>query len=310
MLLQLWSEFMPKTILVTGGTVFVSKYVAQYFAAKGDRVYVLNRNTRPQPEQTILIEADRHQLGNQLKNYHFDAVIDVTAYTRADIAALCDALGEFGQYIMISSSAVYPEGNPQPFTEEQAVGPNCFWGKYGTDKIEAEQELQKRVPDSYILRPPYLYGPMNDVYRESFVFDCARLGRKFYLPRDGEMQLQFFYIEDLCKCIDGILEQKPKERIYNVGNPDIITVKDWVKLCYEIAGRPCELVPVHKDIEQREYFSFYDYEYQLDVSKQKILLSKTKPLKDGLTEAYLWYEAHVNEIGRKPYIQYIDANLI
>ena len=55
-----------KNILVTGGTVFVSKYIAEYFAGQGNRVYVLNRNTRPQPENTILIEADRHNLGENM----------------------------------------------------------------------------------------------------------------------------------------------------------------------------------------------------------------------------------------------------
>ena len=46
-------------ILVTGGTVFVSKYMAQYYVNKGDEDYVLNRNSRPQVEGVHLIEADR-----------------------------------------------------------------------------------------------------------------------------------------------------------------------------------------------------------------------------------------------------------
>ena len=37
-----------KKILVTGGTTFVSKYVADYFVNAGYEVYVLNRNTKPQ----------------------------------------------------------------------------------------------------------------------------------------------------------------------------------------------------------------------------------------------------------------------
>ena len=96
---------------------------------------------------------------------------------------------------MLSSSAVYPEYEPQPFKEELPLAENKFWGKYGTDKIAAEQELQKRVPDAYILRPPYLYGEMNNVYREAFVFECAMRDRNFYLPKDGSMQLQFFHVE-------------------------------------------------------------------------------------------------------------------
>lgn len=65
---------------MTGGTVFVSKYIARYFAGLGADVVVLNRNTKQQLEGVTVIEADRHALGNVLDGQHFDAVIDVTAY--------------------------------------------------------------------------------------------------------------------------------------------------------------------------------------------------------------------------------------
>ena len=299
-----------RKILVTGGTVFVSKYVAAYYARKGDEVYVLNRNTKQQPENTILIEADRHELGDKLKNYKFDVVLDITAYTGADVISLCDALGDFGTYIMISSSAVYPESNSQPFTEEQILGENKFWGMYGTNKIDAETELLKRVPDAYILRPPYLYGVMNNVYREAFVFDCAMANRTFYLPKDGSMPLQFFDVEDLCRFMDVLLEKKPKEHIFNVGNPESISIREWVKLCYEVVGSECNMISVEKDIEQRNYFSFYDYPYELDVSRQNELMSETKPLKEGLREAYEWYRNNVDEVRKKPLMEYIDENLV
>ena len=35
-----------KKVLVTGGTIFVSRYIAEYYVAKGYEVYVLNRNSR------------------------------------------------------------------------------------------------------------------------------------------------------------------------------------------------------------------------------------------------------------------------
>lgn len=298
-----------RKILVTGGTVFVSKYVAEYYAGCGDEVYVLNRNTKKQPDNTTLIEADRMQLGDRLKDYRFDAVLDITAYKREDISALCEALGDFGTYIMISSSAVYPETLPQPFTEDMAVGENCFWGAYGTDKIAAEQELLERVPEAYILRPPYLYGPGNDVYREAFVFDCAMAKREFYLPKEGELPLQFFHVKDLCRFMDCILEKKPSQHIFNVGNPECVSVREWVQLCYETVGEPCRMRPVHEEINQRKYLSFYDYAYRLDVSKQTELLSDTKPLKEGLKEAYDWYREHQQEVEKRDYMGYIDAHL-
>lgn len=126
-----------KKVLVTGGTVFVSKYTAEYFLRYGYEVYVLNRNTKPQVEGVKLIEADRHALGDKLKDIHFDAVLDITAYDGEDIIDLYNALGSFDRYIFISTSAVYPETEARPFTEETRVGENILWGKYGTNKIAA-----------------------------------------------------------------------------------------------------------------------------------------------------------------------------
>lgn len=298
-----------RKILVTGGTVFVSKYVAGYYVEKGDEVYVLNRNNRAQTEGVHLIEADRHDLGEVLKAYDFDVVLDVTAYTAADVTDLLEGLGNFKDYILISSSAVYPETNPQPFTEEQPLMKNRFWGKYGTDKIDAEKALLSQVSNAYILRPPYLYGPMNNVYREAFVFECALRNNQFYLPGQGKMGLQFFYIRDLCRMIDAILEKKPETHIFNVGNEEMVSIYDWAKLCYEIVGAPFEVVHVNEEIEQRNYFSFYNYEYQLDVSRQKELLLETTDLKEGLREAFKWYQNHKDEVNVKDYFGYISREL-
>ena len=44
-----------KKVLVTGGTIFVSRYIAEYYVAKGYEVYVLNRNSREQSKGVKLI---------------------------------------------------------------------------------------------------------------------------------------------------------------------------------------------------------------------------------------------------------------
>ena len=296
-----------KKILVTGGTVFVSRYIAEYYVEKGHDVYVLNRNSREQSKGVTLIQADRHNLGDALRGYCFDIVID-TAYSADDVEKLLKALGSWKDYILISSSAVYPEYAPQPFKEDTILGVNKYWGKYGTDKIEAETMLLKRNPNAYIVRPPYLYGPMNNVYREAFVFDCALADRKFYLPKDGEMKLQFFHIHDLCRFIDILLENRPEQHVFNVGNRSAVSIREWVELCYQVVGKNVEFVNVHKDIEQRNYFSFHDYEYYLDVSKQYKLMEDVKPLKEGLNEALERYMNHSDKVNKKDFLDYIDNN--
>lgn len=296
-------------ILVTGGTVFASRYTAEYFA-QNHEVYVLNRNTRPQSNGVTLINADRHALGDALKGYEFDAVIDVTAYNEADVRDLLDGLGGFKDYILISSSAVYPETLPQPFREDMQVGANSVWGDYGTNKIAAEKYLQSRVPNAYIIRPPYLYGKMNNLYREAFVFECAERDMPFFVPYSGEMQLQFFDIEDMCRFIAILLKTHPERRVFNVGNPETVSVREWARLCYEVLGKEPEIRNVLFRINQREYFPFYDYEYKFDVSAMSALMPEVKPLSQGLREAYEWFSENRELVIKKPLFEYIENNLM
>ncbi len=297
-----------KRILVTGGTVFVSKYVAKYFQSKNNEVYVLNRGTKEQIENVKLVCADRNNLGNCLKQYSFDVIIDVCGYNQKDIKNLLDAIGEFKDYIFVSSSAVYPERNMQPFSETQGVGVNTIWGKYGTGKIEAEEYLLSKVHNAYILRPPYLYGPMQNLYREPFVFECALKNRKFYIPKDGKMKLQFYHVDDLCKMIEKILEKHPNEHIFNVGNTNLVDVNTFVELCYKVIGTPLEKIYITNHNNQREYFSFYDYEYSLDVSRQNELLANQKDLFEGLKESYEWFKDNSDEVVKKGFINFIQQN--
>ena len=295
-------------ILVTGGTTFVSKAIAEYFS-KDNNVYVLNRNTKKQLNNVTLIENDRSNLGDKLKGYSFDVVIDVTSYNKNDVENLVNALNNINEYIFISSSAIYPEDLPQPFKEEYSGGYNSIWKDYGINKLEAEQYLKENIKQAYIIRPSYLYGPYNNIYREAFIFDCAMNDRTFYIPNDGEMKLQFFYIYDLCRFIEKLIELKPKDKVYNVGNEQSISIYDWVKQCYKVVEKELDIVNVKKEYNQRDYFPFYDYEYKLDITKQKEILPNTIDLYDGLKESYNWYKDNQDEVKKKSYFDFINNNL-
>ena len=264
-----------KKFLLTGGTTFVSKYTAEYFVKKGYDVTVLNRGSRPQVSGVTHINCDRTQLGDLLRGKHFDAILDITAYT-----------------------------------EEQDCGRNSIWGDYGTNKLQAEEYLRENVPNAYMLRPPYFYGKYENLYREGFVFDCAMRDRPFYLPGDGSMKLQFFHVRDLCRFVEILLEKHPERKVFNVGNPETVTVKEWAELCYRIAGKTPRFVSVDRSVFQRNYFCFHDYEYVLDVSRQSALMPDTMPLEQGLKEEFEWFRDNPDSVYRRnPYMEYIDSNL-
>lgn len=294
-------------ILVTGGTVFVSKYMAEYFVKHGHDVYVLNRNTKPQTIGTSLIQADRNNLGCKLKNINFDAVVDVNAYNAQDVNNLLDALDGFNSYVLISSSAVYPETEKQPFTENTKRSVNKFWGDYGLGKIEAENALTKRVKNAYIIRPPYIYGEYNNVYREAFVFDCADNDLPFYIP-ESDIKLQFIHVHDVCRFAEILITEKPRNNIYNVG-AQTVSITEWVNACYAAAGKTSKLIYVNKKIEQRNYFPFYAYSCELDCTLANLLMPNVIDLNNGLKRAYAQYITDKSLVRRKDYINYIENNL-
>ena len=296
-------------VLITGGTTFVSRYTAEHFVALGDDVTVLNRGSRSQPDGVTLIKADKTALGDILQGKYYDVILDITAYTKEHVQCLVESGVRFNDYVLISSSAVYPETNIRPFTEEQECGANSIWGPYGTNKLEAERYIQEHVPNAYILRPPYLYGVYQNVYREAFPFDCAVQDRPFFIPGNGAMKMQFFNVSDLCRFIEIILDKHPEQKIFNVGNPETVTVKKWVEMCYDAAGKKPTLVSVDKSVNQREYFCFHDYDYELDVTKQTALMPDTRPLEEGIKEELEYYKDHFDSIyGRRPYTKFIDEN--
>ena len=106
-----------------------------------------------------------------------------------------------------------------------------------------------------------------------------------------------------------LLEKQPKQRVFNVGNPESVSVLEWVELCCKTLGKTPEFRFVERDIEQRSYFPFYDYEYFLGVEKMLELMPETKPLEEGLKQSYAWFKDNRGEVRRKNYFEFIDKNL-
>lgn len=297
-------------ILVTGGSVFVSRAVAEWFTLRGERVFVLNRGSRPNPDGTQLIRADRHNPGDVLKSYCFDAVLDMTAYTGADVRQLTDALGDFGCYILLSSSAVYPETLPQPFRTSQQTGFNSHWGDYGAGKIEAEETILRTVKDAYIIRPPYLCGRGNNLYREAFIFECAEAGIPVCLPEGIDLQLQFCDISELCRLIEALIVREPNTHILNVGAPDTVSAEEWARICFLAAGRKPDIRYVSSDAPLRSCFPFRNYNYLLDVSETLPISPYQTALADSVADGFAYWKHHPGEVIRRPYIDYIMTHYL
>lgn len=292
-------------ILVLGGTTFVSWYVVKRLAENGHDVTTVTRGTKKGIHGVRVSEcyADRHDI-NQMKpilnHIEFDYLIDISGYTETDVEIVyqCIADRKIRNYIFISSSAVYRESNILPIKESFETGENGVWAKYGTDKLAAEKFLMKMNRENNlpvtILRPPYIYGEGNNVYREAFIFDRLRDNLPIIVPDNGETLVQFIHIEDLYTTILRLLENGVTGEIFNVGNNSPISFYNWVTACMDAYGRTTPIVKFNNYKESgytsRDFFPFFDYQYHLDISRISTFHKPEIDMKTGLKKALDWYK--------------------
>lgn len=279
---------------------------------QGFEVTLLNRGTKNHDLNLKEIHVDRKDkvaLKNALINEDFSYVVDVSGLNRIDLENSYEALKHMNlkNYIFISSSAVYEPSEMQPISEEFPIGENPFWGQYGIDKIEAENFLREKYHDEGFnfvgLRPPYIYGEGNYVYREAHVFDRVNLGRPIIVPK-GNTIVQFYHIDDLANMVYKLLVDKDSYgNIYNVGDSYGITFKEWVKKCIMATGKEAEILEFdykNSDYNLRDFFPYHDYQYILDTKKIEDICKTKVILETGLQKAYEWYIKNEDKVIKKP----------
>ncbi|BDU49499.1 NAD-dependent epimerase/dehydratase family protein [Haliovirga abyssi] len=300
-------------ILVLGGTQFVSWYFVKRFLENGNDVITLNRGTKKgvHGHKIEEIYANRHnaeELNTALEKIEADYIIDVSGYTVSDVKNSYEAVKNknIEGYIFISSSAVYKESEIFPICEDFSVGENKFWGKYGTNKLEAETFLidkfkQNEFP-AVILRPPYIYGEGNNIYREGFIFDRLKEEKTVVIPNKGKTLIQFIHIEDLFQTVCKIIERKIKGEIFNVGNYEGITFKGWVESCMNAFGKETKIIELDYEkykYNPRDFFPFYDYQYYLDIRKISDIYTPQISMKEGLEKSLKWYLENEDKVMKR-----------
>lgn len=291
-------------VLVLGGTQFVGRALAMRLIACDHDVSILTRGRRPVEYGGLRrrYRADRKDPASlcELRSERFDAVFDVSGYTAEDVRPVLDALrlGEGVRYVFVSSGAVYRPSSVL-LAEDAPKGENANWGPYGLGKLAAEELLAARQPElGYMLsliRPAYIYGPGNNLYREAFLFDRLARGLAIPVPQ-GSARTQFVYIDDLVRMMEGLLRRKPwSAEAFNCTNPEPISWDDLVCAAAAAAGVEPHIqqVDYRGVMEPREFFPFRNCTYLLDTGKSERfgLEQPATALGEGMRKSYEWYRA-------------------
>lgn len=290
-------------ILVMGGTEFVSRGVVEHFVNLGYTVDIFTRGIKKTTYAGYRHQyiGDRHHAKSlkQLMHYQYEYIIDISAYTKEDVKLLLDAVDttKLKRYVFCSSGAVYSP-NSGLIKESDERGENSNWRKYGLDKLEAENYLLEafktdKLPVT-IFRPTYLYGPNNNLYRESYFFDMLSNARPIPLPNSLN-KTQFLHIHDLVLFVQSMLENDICiGQTYNVTHDHIYDFNQLIDVFEAVTkmGHHRILVDISVYTTSRKYFPYRDVTYTLSTEKLKAhgLHVPQFDLYKGLEQTYKWYQ--------------------
>lgn len=237
---------MKKEILIIGGTRFVGPLLIQDFLSAGFNVTIFHRgngyiNTIDQRVKNII--GDRSHLPSLRKLFKnsYDFVYDMCCYSSEEANSLIKVgKGKIAHLVFFSSAAVYKKPITFPLLEDDEKGEWSSFGKYGTNKANAEDDFirfaKKNNIKLTIFRPVYILGKKNYFDRENYYFSRILCRKPILVSGNGKALIQFCDVEDVVSAFFLIpLSQKVEIEILNVSNDEYISLADFINLCGEIA---------------------------------------------------------------------------
>jgi nucleoside-diphosphate-sugar epimerase len=256
---------------VLGGTGFIGRHVVRRLLDAGAEVTTVQRGRTGAATEARSFVADRADVA-ALRAALADAapavLVDMIAYTAADAERLVQALpSSLEGLVVISSGDVYwsygaflghePAERPRgPLDESAPVrstrypyraiasGPEDM--RYRYEKIDVEEVARDRaaVPVT-VLRLPMVYG-LNDP-QGRIAGSLARLrsgaGTVRLNPAESAWRCTRGYVEDVAAGIAlAALHGEAGGRIYNLGEPEALTEREWLQTVATVAGVECEIV--------------------------------------------------------------------
>ena len=243
-----------QTVTVFGGSGFLGRYVVSLLAKRGYRVLVATRN----PNSTYFLPMGKvgqvHAIQANLR--YPDSVAQAVA--RADhVVNLVGILQENSRQTFDAVQAKAPALIAQAarkavsIVHVSAIGadPNSE-SAYGRSKAEGEAALLNVRPDAVILRPSLLFGPGDSSFTR-----FAALARMLpVLPLAGAgTRFQPVYAGDVAQAIvRGVDGAAPAGRIYELGGPEIRTLRQLMEYVLAVTERRAAIVPVPKGLARMQ----------------------------------------------------------
>ena len=160
------------------------------------------------------ILGDRRKDAGKLASEKWDAVIDTSAYTPADLKPVLENL-KTDHYIFISTISVYDDFKEGPVKEEGSVfktevtGDEVTGTTYGPLKVMCEHFIDKTLSGkALILRPSIVVGPYDPTDRFTYWVMKLKGEGSVLVPGSKERKIQWIDARDLAEFTVQQMENK------------------------------------------------------------------------------------------------------
>lgn len=236
-----------KIATVFGGTGFIGRYVVRELARAGYTIKIATRI----PERAYFLKTAGvvGQIVPVVCNYR-DPVSIATVIRGSDLVVNCIGIlfekrrGDF-QRIHTGLPGMIAQActacGVDRLVHLSALGADIGRSKYARSKLAGEVALHNAFPQAVILRPSVVFGPEDEFF--NMFAGLARVLPVLPLIGGGKTKFQPVYVGDVAAAVMGALslprigDQTPLGRVYELGGPEVLTLRDVYQRLFAWTGR-------------------------------------------------------------------------
>lgn len=264
------------SVLIMGGSDFVGSSLAKYLIKNKYNVDIMTRGIKSITYDGI----GRHLICNRknademkmiLKDKKYDYVYDISIKDKEDAEILIENLNSevLKKYIVIS-----PQDN-----------------NIKEDELKIDEFIKNTSVPYIIIRPSNIYGDKNKISKEEYFFHKIEKSIPIKIPKNSNLKAQFIYIDDFVKVLFSLTKTTYVREIYNVTNPQVISLEEYINTCSEIVGKEANIKYIDSNIIDADIKQKFERSY-LDIDKiiQHGLYIPNILLSNGISLLYDWYK--------------------
>lgn len=232
---------MSKLVTIYGGSGFVGRYIARRMAKAGWRVRVAVRR----PNEAIFVKPYGvvGQVEPVLCNIRDDASVREVMRGADAVVNCVGILAETGKNSFEAVQADGAERVARLAAEEgvarmvhvSAIGANAESGsEYAQTKALGEAGVIRHMPGAIILRPSIVFGTEDEFFNR--FASMTKFGPVLPVVGGGT-RFQPVHVDDVAQVAEKALEGAVPGGVYELGGPDVATLKDLMHVMLDVIHR-------------------------------------------------------------------------